>query len=167
MIFFVPPTKKYRNYFILAYQLGVYAIIMLLLHIRFAANPGMDAWLEPGKNIVRFISDPLRTLLHLAGAGGILYLVTRDWQSKPMLMRVAFLVLAPALTVVYLVAGQSFEVRVLWEMYPIVVVLSYDSVIELYNNSRNALNVREHDRNLKGDSDDKKYITDARKIRPG
>jgi len=51
-------------------------------------------------------------------------------------MKTALLLIAaspawvPALMVLYFVFGQAFEVRVFWEVYPVIVALSYGTVSE-------------------------------------
>lgn len=95
----------------------------LALRAIFADNPGAPAWVEPGLNLLRFYNHPARTLLHLAGTEVVLWMVAKDWTQKPALLRTAFIVMAPILTAFYLVLGQAFELRVFFEIYPVIVLL--------------------------------------------
>jgi len=113
-----------------AYQIGVYALVAVALRVMFADNGGVESWVEPLQNIQRFINHPVQTLLHIATAGVMLWIAAKGWQQKPAFLRLAFLVLAPALTAAYIIAGQSFEVRVFWELFPVVVLLALPTITD-------------------------------------
>lgn len=87
--------------------------------IRYALRsaPGSSMWISPAQNILAHIENPVPTLLSLVVIGLVLWLVFRDWRYKPSVLRHAFIVLAPALFVLYVVAGQAFEYRVFAEVY--------------------------------------------------
>jgi len=119
-----------QNSIVFVYSLGVYLLITLALRLYFAGNPGLSAWVEPWLNIQRFINHPAKSLLHLSGTIILLYLIANDWMQKPALLRIAFIFMFPILTGIYFIAGQSFEVRVYFELYPVIVLLALPVILE-------------------------------------
>ena len=128
--------KAQRNWLAL-YQVFIYVGIMLGLHWYFADNPGVNAWVEPVKNLLRFIHNPAQTLLHLSVTTFLLFMACKDWYWKPALFRVALLVMGPPLVFGYFIFGQAFEVRVFWEIYPVIVALSFPVMVELIERKNN------------------------------
>lgn len=101
----------------------IFVLIQLTLRIVFQENDGLISWIEPAFNLLRFKNNPVRTLVHGSITLVLLWLACRDWIRKPYYLRLAFVSLAPPLVLMYLVFGQAFEVRVFWEIYPILVLL--------------------------------------------
>lgn len=106
----------------IGYQVFVWFASQVFLRWVFIDSPGV-LWIEPMENLQKFIADPIRTILHLSVMIIILFLVFRNWKSKPLFLRLAFMTFAPLLMVAYLVLGQAFEIRVFWEVYSVVVLL--------------------------------------------
>jgi hypothetical protein len=121
---------KPHNVTEISYQVGVYALVMIVLRAIFADNGGVGYWIEPMRNIQRFINHPIQTLIHLTVMSAILFMVFKGWKEKPYFLRLAFMIFAPVLTGMYLIFGQAFEVRTLWEVYPVTVALCYPKVIK-------------------------------------
>lgn len=107
-----------------------YLLISMQIRLYFHDNPGSTLWLEPLQNLQRFTADPARTALHLAATLLILGFVFRGWNHKPLFLRLAFVVFAPLLFAAYIVMGQAYEVRIFWELYPVLVLL----VVQYQNN---------------------------------
>jgi len=117
-----------RDVAIMLYQVLVWFGVRLSLMYIFRNNGGSDAWFMPLHNFQVFFSNPLHSLLHIIIAGVILFWVFKDWYSKPYNLRLAFSIFAPLLLVMYWVFGQPFEVRVMWEVYPVIVLLMLPSL---------------------------------------
>lgn len=100
--------------------IGVSFIVRYLL----SDAPGSSLWIEPVENILKFADQPYRFLLHVYGAIALLWWVRRGWEQKPEYLRSAFSLFTPLLVVMYLVCGQAFELRVFWELAPLVIILS-------------------------------------------
>jgi hypothetical protein len=101
-----------------------FVIIRLCLMFAFANNAGVPFLFRLQENIADHLQYPGRSLLFLAGVLITVWLCARHWHAKPLLLQTAFLVLAPALMVMYLLFGWAFELRVFAELYPLAVVLA-------------------------------------------
>ncbi len=108
----------------IVYQGLVFILIRLLLMVRFARNGGTSFLFRPVENLAEHAASPWGSLLFLAGALITIWLCARHWHTKPLLLRTAFLVLAPALAATYLLFGWAFELRVFAELYPVAVALA-------------------------------------------
>lgn len=115
---------RYEIVWMFISQVYLYVLITFALRFIFASTSGSDMWIEPIKNILKFVNQPYRSLLHLLGTLGVLWWMSRDWKQKPKYLRSAFSLLAPTLLVMYVVLGQAFEIRVFWELSPLVIILS-------------------------------------------
>lgn len=104
---------------------GIVFIVMYLgLHTYFSDNPGSTAWIQPWWNVLRFWYSPWRTLLHLFVTVVIFLRILIRANHQSLYFQRLFIVLAPIFVILYLVAGQAFEVRVFMEIMPILVVLT-------------------------------------------
>ena len=113
------------------YQLFTWMGFVVGLHILFANNGGADVWMMPVHNLQVFFAHPLHSLLHIAIFGAILLFVFKDWNSKPIFLRTAFVIFAPILLIAYWVFGQAWEVRVLFETYPVAALLMLPSIVRV------------------------------------
>jgi len=113
-------------------QSSIFGIIQIQLHFMFRDNAGSSALIEPIKNMAEFVVHPFITMLHLSILALVLWVACKDWIYKPRFLRLALITLSPPLMLMYLVFGQAFEVRVFWEVYPIIVVLSLPSVVQSF-----------------------------------
>lgn len=104
-------------------QVYIYGLITYCLRLFFQYNIGLPLWVQPWQNLMRFVHNPLLTLVHISVTVLILWMVFRDWKYKSDYLKLAFLVITPVLVVMYLVFGQAYEVRVFWEIYPVVGLL--------------------------------------------
>lgn len=102
----------------------IYLLITLGIRSVFATAEGSSAWIEPAENILKFANQPYRFMLHLYGLLGLLWWMSRGWEHKPYYLRFAFSLFAPLLLIMYVVFGQAFEIRVFWEIAPLVIILS-------------------------------------------
>lgn len=99
-------------------QLAAFILIRAGLVLVFAGVPGAPFWFRPIENLQWFARFPWLSLVHWSGVALVLWLCLRRWSTKPRLLQQSFLVLAPALMVLYLAVGWAFEVRVFAEIYP-------------------------------------------------
>lgn len=113
-----------RDWWMTACQIYIYGLVTYCLRLVFQYNGGSTLWVEPWQNLVRFVNNPLLTLVHLSITGVILWLVFRDWKYKHVYLKLAFWIIAPILVVMYVVCGQNYEVRVFWEVIPVVGLLT-------------------------------------------
>lgn len=104
-------------------QAVTFVTVQAVIRYIFRDAPGSSVWISPAQNIAAHLQVPLHAGLSLAVAGVILWLVLRNWKVKPIVLRTAFVVLAPALVLLYLVAGQAFEYRVFAEVYSVTALL--------------------------------------------
>jgi hypothetical protein len=114
--------KTGARYLITLQMTLIFILVQLALRIVFHDNAGL-VWIEPMQNLARFANHPERTLAHGSITLVLLWTVCRDWKQKPYYFRLALMSLAPPLILMYPVFGQAFEVRVFWEIYPILALL--------------------------------------------
>ena len=117
--------SQYRYYFIFGtlYQIIAYVVITALIRWYFADVPGEAITFQPVNNMQIYFIHPIATLALLAGLAGILYLVLRDWQSKPVFLQAAFLCIFSPLVVMHILIGYAFEMRVFIEAVPVTALL--------------------------------------------
>lgn len=104
---------------ILVGQLATFGILRAWLTFLFASTPGVTYWLRLEPNVLYFVQHPGYAVLHWLGFGFVIWLCLRKWRSRPALLRSAFVVLIPALTLIYLVFGWVGEIRVFVEAIPV------------------------------------------------
>ena len=130
LVFFIHTLREWKlvKVFVLL-QIIVFGLISFLLRYLLAGHPGNEVWIEPVENLMKFITHPWQTLLHLSIGGLLMILVYKGWKSKPRLLRIAFVTILPLLILLYLMCGQAFEVRIFWEVYPVTALLILDTLI--------------------------------------
>lgn len=102
------------------YQAIVYVLVRALVLMAYADQPGVTLLFRPVENIHEFAAHPVQSVIHWTGFALITWLCLRNWSAQPRLLRQAFLVFAPALMMMYLFFGVSFEIRVFAEIYPVI-----------------------------------------------
>lgn len=102
-------------------QIELYIVSRSILFLATVNNPGATAEGHLSE-FIAYLGHP-HALPSTALALAILLVVFWRWQSKPLFLRQAFLVLAPPLLVLHLLVGFPFEVRVFLEVWPIVMLL--------------------------------------------
>jgi len=111
-----------RKWWMTLCQIYFYALITVSLRIAFQHNPGSSLWIEPLQNLQKYISHPLQTLLWVGIIAVIWWRISVMWKYRNPYPKLLMVVLAPVLVVFYLVCGQAFEMRVFWELYPVLVL---------------------------------------------
>jgi hypothetical protein len=100
-------------------QLIIFGVLRVWLTLMFASIPGVPYWLRLESNMLHFVQYPWYGVFHWLGFGFVMSLSLRRWTSRPGFLRSAFIVLIPALTVLYLVFGWVGEIRVFVEAFPV------------------------------------------------
>jgi len=108
----------------IAYQGFVFIGIRLWLMDTFAENAGVPFLFRLQENAADHVKYPWQSLLFFVAVLAVLWMCMRSWHTKPIFLRTAFAIFAPALMVLYLLFGWAFEVRVFAEMYPLAVVMA-------------------------------------------
>lgn len=104
----------------LARLLGAGAALSIRLYLtaRYADNPGTDFWWRLEQNL-ELLQTPGWALFHLAGVVLLAWLCMRGWRTCPLLLRQAFAVLFPVMSILYLLLGWAGEIRVFIELFPV------------------------------------------------
>ena len=114
----------WRNYLLLAgSQVLIFLAIRLAITTIYVDAPGSTMLIRPIENIQIFLQSPMWSLVHWTLFALVLWLCARQWKNTPRILRVAILVMMPALLLMYLVLGYSYEIRVFAEIYPVVWVM--------------------------------------------
>lgn len=120
------PVERYWVY-VLA-QVLIFVDVQVAIRHVFGDAPGVSVWFSPAENIQAYGIDPLRSLIHVAVIGVVLWLVVGNWQLKPIFLRTAFVIMVPVLGLLYIVAGQAFEYRVFAECFSVTALLAIQGV---------------------------------------
>jgi hypothetical protein len=114
-----------RTYLIhVIYQLAVYIAIRLTLLWMFSDAQGTPLYFRPGENLQLYAQEFVASHMFLLLVVAVLGIVAARWRYAPELIRTAFLIFTPALAVVYICFGVSFEIRVFVELLPVVAMIA-------------------------------------------
>jgi hypothetical protein len=105
------------------YQALVYAAIRIYLFFVLAEAPGVTAFFRPVENLRMYIEYPILSAIFLLCVSAVLLLVILKWPRADRFLRTAFLTVAPALALIYLIFGVTFEYRVFLELFPVVMIM--------------------------------------------
>ena len=120
------PLIRYLGLF--AIQAALFVVIRLTSMTIYADNPGVDMLVRPIQNLAVFANSPAGCLLHWLGFTIVILVCLKNWRSSARILQVSFLVLAPALTIMYLILGYSFEIRVYAEIYAVVWIMTFKNL---------------------------------------
>ncbi len=112
------------------YQAVTFGAIRWWVVQLYASNPGVDFMWRPIENLRLFGEHPLWTIFHWWIFAAIVWTFLRRRNLVPPFVRCAFLVLFPVMLVNYLLLGWSFEVRVFWEIVPVIVGMMKDEGVK-------------------------------------
>lgn len=102
-------------------QIGIFAITAYAIRHRFADYPGYPLLIDPVGNLHQLASHPYQFILGIFAVSVMMAWMFR--KPQPKFLQLSFLILFPILTVMWLVCGQVFEIRVFWEISPVVILL--------------------------------------------
>ncbi len=113
----------FRDLKMAAIQGAVFAGVFGMLRYIFHNNPGVEAMVSPLHVIQTYLTMWVITLPFAVLLVVMLFGVFRGWNNKLPLLRIMFVVLFPIFFALHVVFGQPYEIRVFWEVYPIIVTL--------------------------------------------
>lgn len=128
VVYLFPRLKYKRSRYEIVWmslsQIYLYVLITFAVRFILSDSVGSSLWVQPVENILKFADQPYRFLLYLIGAMGLMWWMSRGWEQKPEHLRYAFGLFAPILLVAHLVVGTAFELRIFWELAPLMIILS-------------------------------------------
>jgi hypothetical protein len=102
-------------------SLGIFAITTYAIRQYFADYPGLSLWINPIENLTQLTQHPYQVI------SGILLVIGMGlWmfrKHQPAFLKMSFFILAPVLLVMWIVCGQWGELRVFWEVMPVIILL--------------------------------------------
>jgi hypothetical protein len=104
-------------------QLLIFVSIRLTMLVAFRDNPGVVAQFNFIKNFQEFAGSPIGILIVSTVFVVMIWLVARRWRVVPMFLRDVVLTFTPLLFVMWLLFGRAFELRVFFEMFPVLYVM--------------------------------------------
>jgi len=107
----------------LIYQGAVFTGIRLMIMKIFEGNAGQLIYFQPWHILKEHADHPIMLFLLMVLIALTWHGVARRWKEKPEFLRSALFVLLPLQVILYLMAGNAFEVRVFAEVWPVVVVM--------------------------------------------
>jgi hypothetical protein len=114
--------KIYALYIVL--QVAIFSVIQIGLHYLFRESSGDPLRFAPLDNINSMIINYRLLIISFLFVFAIGMLIQRNWRHSPGFLKTSFLVLMPALFILYICCGYAFEYRVFAEVYPIVALLA-------------------------------------------
>jgi hypothetical protein len=103
------------------YSAGTFVIITYVIRTGFSSYPGYLLLVDPIGNLRMLASHPYAALLGIVVVSGMVAWMFR--KPQPAFLKFSFVILSPILMLMYLVCGQPFEIRVFWELAPVVILL--------------------------------------------
>jgi hypothetical protein len=105
------------------YQVFIWLGIRWVTAMAFADHAGSEGYFRLWHNLDVFGRVWWLTLTQFVLLAVIVYLVFRAWRTKPLFLRIAFIVLFPLQVCLYLLFGEAFEIRVFVEVWPVLWLL--------------------------------------------
>jgi hypothetical protein len=116
----------WRNYLTLGFiQFAIWLIVRLVITWEFRNNPGVTMESHIDLHLWAFQRLPIVVAVYCALGMSFLAVVLRGWHQKPVDLRRLFVALAPLMIVLYIVGGNPFELRALYEIVPVALVLCF------------------------------------------
>lgn len=95
----------------------LFGVLFVFLRLYFSDNVGVSALVEPTRNLHRLVTHWELSVVHLLLFGTPFLLALQRTQD----MDIFYLILFPVFVVLYVIFGQAFEIRVFWEVYPLLI----------------------------------------------
>jgi hypothetical protein len=131
MVYFFRRMKLEIYIVALTYQVFIYLIIRLVIMQVFSQNPGTIAYFRPLQNLLAYLNNPFLTFVFISLIVILLFIIINKWFEKPLFLRTAFLIFISTSSIMYFLFGVSFEIRVFIEVYPIALLLSLQSLVNI------------------------------------
>jgi hypothetical protein len=119
-------SATYRR--LLVYQAVVFVAVRGAIAYAFRRNPGQNVLLHLFLHNEFVLIHPSQMSLRLPLLVGVTLVGLWRWHQKPIFLRDAFVVLAPALALMGVTVGWIDEIRAYYEIYPVIVLLVADTV---------------------------------------
>lgn len=107
----------------IVYSVGVVITTIAWLGMQFGNVPGTNTIPDLIGNFVLFWQTPQTSVLHLCISVVIMLRIVKRYNYQPLIFQRWFGVLAPVFLILYWTFGQAFELRVFWELWPIISIL--------------------------------------------
>lgn len=125
-------TNRRLFYKLLSLQLIMWGSIRLILYWIFRENSGGMIEFHLTEWIFAVSTAPILMFIIYIGFGLFIGgLVVHNWSNKPLLLRQAALVIIPVLSTLHLFFGIPLELRVFYEAYPVIYLLSTYSLCNM------------------------------------
>jgi hypothetical protein len=124
LVSYYPKRADLPFWRLLLMQLGIFVLVRAALMVIFRDFPGDTVWLHLGYHIQIYREWPWLTLTHLLGVSMVGVVVARNFHQKPFFLRQALLVTLPLMTVLFFLFGFPFEIRIFFEVYPLLFLLA-------------------------------------------
>jgi hypothetical protein len=108
----------------------------ILINLAFQNRPGGLAEFQLLNNL-KIIFQPVRVLKVVPFYLGYFLLIKHEWPQKPQFLRRAFLLGFVPLAFFFMVVGVLDELRIYYEVFPLVVLLSLPSFVEIFDREQN------------------------------
>lgn len=114
------PRKEFFK--LLAWQLGIYAIIRFILAGKFHNNPGSPAFLTIREHYFQYVRYPSTFIYTFLFFSVIILLIKRQWKKKHEFLQ-AGSVIGGMITLLFFTSGMPFEFRVFLDALPVLAIL--------------------------------------------
>lgn len=109
---------------LLGSQLGIFIINRIIIMYVFRNSPGVTILWSIRYHIEQYVDHPSTLIFTLVFFGGILYLVFKDWQRKPVFLRFASTAFF-LMVVTFFLAGMPMEFRVFMDILPVIGIMLF------------------------------------------
>ncbi len=134
LAFFVCYWHRSRDKFfweLLILQTMIYIALRFATMWAYRNNPGGIVENRLAEHMIVFQTRPLLALIFVGFGIITILLALWDWKKKPFFLRRAALGMAPIFLVLYFLWGGPLEIRVFYEIYPIILLLVLPSIGQL------------------------------------
>lgn len=107
----------------IVFQISAYILIKLVLSYIFVENPGKPMYFLDYNVLAVYIANPLLTVSITVILMLSLYYVVKNWNEKPVFLRMAFLSIFSAQVLLHFLFGYAYELRVFLESIPVIFTL--------------------------------------------
>lgn len=122
-VWFYKKVSLYKLLSLISFQFLLYVSIQVFIRYYYQNIPGFTAWIRPIDNLKMYADNILLTCRDLFIFVLIGYVIYKNWNSKPIFIRTAFITIFPLLFILWLVSGMAYEYRVFGEIYMIIIAL--------------------------------------------
>ncbi|MCC7118673.1 MAG: hypothetical protein IT310_09125 [Anaerolineales bacterium] len=106
------------------WQIAIYSVIRFAIMLNFRSNPGTIIESHILEHFSFIQSAPVLVLGYVVYFILIAFMIKKDFHEKPSFLREAFATLLPVMFILYLLGGSPFEIRVFYEVYPVLFLLA-------------------------------------------